>query len=683
MILLGQLLVTFGSCDLQERPSDAPKQPPIVLISIDTLRSDRLPAYGYRQIATPHLDQLAADGVVYEQAFSHVPLTLPSHASLFTGLLPTEHGVRDNAGYTLAAERTTLATRLRSEGYATGAAVSAYVLRAGTGLAEGFDSYDDKIAFIEGAPTGNLQRPGGETVAIAKQWITTNAAKPFFAFVHLFEPHAPYEPTYDAEIVKSDALVGELLDTLRAQNLYDDALIVVLSDHGEGLMDHGEQEHGVLLYREALQVPLIVKWPANEKRGTRVKEAIGLKDVAALALSVVRPLSGKPLSVVRGPLSGPGADAKRTDNGQRTTDNAIYAETLYPRLHLGWAELRSVIRYPHHLIEGPKPELYDLARDPRETQNLRETQRRDYAALREELAKVPQPAASAPRIDPEEAKKLAALGYVSAQSPTTRSDLNPRDHLGDLVELKTVTELMQQRDFAAAASRIESLLERNPGWSDLRDQLGVAYESLGNLPSAERAYRDAIRTTPELAGTFALSLSSVLLSQGKLDDAEAHAKLALTANPPAAHELLGHIALARGDYDTALREASVAKSDFLIAQIQAARGELEPAIATLRRIYDHSHTTRTPLPPDYFFLTGDVFARAGRTREARIAFEKQIGITPQNRDAYVRLALLQRIDGDLPASARTLQAMVAANPDEGTRRLAATVAAEWEKGRPK
>jgi choline-sulfatase len=579
LILLGQLLVL--SCGRSE--DAAAVQAPVVLISIDTLRSDRLPAYGYPAIATPHLDRLASDGVVYEHAYAHVPLTLPSHATIFTGLLPTETRIRDNAGAVLDAKLPTLAGELRARGYATAGFVSAYVMRASTGIGSGFETYDDELRFVEGAPTGNLQRPGSETIALAKQWITANASRPFFAFVHLFEPHAPYEPTYDAEIVKSDALVGDLLDSLRAQKLYDDALIVVLSDHGEGLMDHGEQEHGVLLYREALQVPLIVKWPKNDQRGTRVAAPIGLSSVKSLVLH--EPVASRP----------------------------IYAETLYPRIHLGWSDLRSVIRYPLHLIDGPKPELYDLAADPRETSELRYARRREYAELKAVLPPPIEPGVMS--IPPEEAKKLAALGYVTAGMPVARSSLNPRDHLGDLAALKRVTELMQSRDFATAAKEIETLLKRNPGWSDLRDQLGVAYEELGDFPSAERAYRDAIRTTPELAGNFAYSLAQVLLVQGKLDDAEAHARLALAVEPAAARVLLGEVAFARRDFDKAANEALAANfnenldAQFLVARIQAARGAFPEAVVTLQRIDKAARERRVPRPPGFDQVAEDVLRR--------------------------------------------------------------------------
>lgn len=577
----------------------APVKPPVILISIDTLRSDHLPAYGYRAVATPAIDRLAADGIVYEQAFSHVPLTLPSHASIFTGLLPAHHGVRDNAGFRLDAKLPTIASMLRAHGYATGGVISAYVLRATTNAGLGFETYDDAIPFIEGAPTGNVARAGRDSVVIARQWMATKAEQPFFAFVHLFEPHAPYEPTYDAEIATSDGLVGELLDSLRASGIYDDALIILLSDHGEGLNEHGEREHGVLLYREALQVPLIVKLPRNERRGTRVAEAVQLVDVlptiAALTGALAPRNDGR--SLLEPPVARP-----------------IHGETLYPRLHLGWSELRSVIEWPHHLIDGPKPELYDLARDPRETRDIRDTDRRVYAKLRGAVA--PATPAVAQRIDAEEAKKLAALGYVSAQGVAAVSSLNPRDHLQDLDALKQVTELMAARKFAEAAALMEKLLATNPGWSDLRDQLGVAYEQLNDLPRAEKTYRDAIRTTPELAPEFALSLASVLIERGALDDAAAHAQLALAHNPRGAHETLARIAAARGDLALAKREAELAGSDFVLAQVLLAQNDAAGALAALQRIYSR----KQGLPRGYFALAGEVFLKLGREEEARLAF---------------------------------------------------------------
>jgi arylsulfatase A-like enzyme len=256
----------------------AKARPPVILISIDTLRADHLPAYGYTAVRTPAIDTLARDGILFRNAWSHCPLTLPSHLSLFTGLLPPDHGVRDNAGYRFdPAAHTTLAALLRERGYRTGGAVSAYVLRGATGAGNGFEDYDDVIGVIDGAPLGALQRPGAMTEKIAERWIDAHASQPFFYFLHIYEPHAPYAPTYDADVAAADGVVGTLLAHLEKTGLYDRALIVLVSDHGEGLMEHGEQEHGVFLYREDLHVPLLLKLPKGvsvpkKGRGSRVDD---------------------------------------------------------------------------------------------------------------------------------------------------------------------------------------------------------------------------------------------------------------------------------------------------------------------------------------------------------------------------------------------------------------------------
>jgi tetratricopeptide (TPR) repeat protein len=634
------------------------RRPNVILISIDTLRSDHLPAYGYRAIRTPNINRLAHDGIVFERAYSNVPLTLPSHATIMTGLLPAEHGVRDNAGYRLDAAKPTIASMLHANGYATAGAVSAYVLRRDSNLNAGFDFYDDSIDFIEGAPTGNLQRGGSVTASIIAKWMASHRSVPFFAFVHLFEPHTPYEPSYDGEIVKADAIVGDLLDELRTANLYDDALIILLSDHGEGLGDHGEQEHGVLLYREALQVPLILKLPRGSRAGERVNDPAQLADILPTIASVVG-------------VANPPHVRGQSLATRASTTRAIASETLYPRIHLGWSELQSNIHFPLQLIDGPKPELYDLAADPRELHDLRATRRREAAQLTSELAAFPHAAANAPQVDPEERRKLAALGYVDAGASTTASKLNPREHLGDLMELKQVTELMAHRDYKAAARRIEQLLQRNPGWSDLRNDLGLAYEQLGDLQHAEQTYRDGIRTTPELASTFALSLAAILARERKFDDAQAHAKLAMPANAPGAHDVLARIAFARGKFDDAMREAQAMResralqmnADVLIAQILSAQGKRDEALVVLERAGVRAQTSRVAFPPRYWFVTGDTLASLGRIDEARAAFDRAIATDARDRDAYISLAFVEAATGNERAAKDVLNRMTTAIPE--------------------
>ncbi len=248
---------------------------PIILISIDTLRADHLPAYGYTKVRTPNIDALAAAGTLFEHAYSHAPQTLPAHTSILSGQLPFEHGVRDNVGFTVKPGQWFVQRALRQRGWPTGGFVSAYVLRGAVGLNQGFDTYDSELPPASGERSiGQVQRSGDATLAAAENWLNArDRKKPFFLFLHLYEPHKPYEPPsrfasyepYDGEIAYADEIVGRLFDRLRALDLYDRATIVLLADHGEGLGDHGEQEHGLFLYNATMQVPLIVKLPGQDR----------------------------------------------------------------------------------------------------------------------------------------------------------------------------------------------------------------------------------------------------------------------------------------------------------------------------------------------------------------------------------------------------------------------------------
>ncbi|HEX2462618.1 MAG TPA: sulfatase, partial [Vicinamibacterales bacterium] len=250
------------------RGSGSPAQGPVILISIDTLRADRLPAYGYTKVRTPAIDALAADGVLFERAYAHVPQTLPAHASILTGLLPFEHGVRDNVGFAVKPDEPMLQHAFKEKGYATGGFVSAYVLRKETGIGAGFDVYDSD--FRSSSPElsiGQVQRDGADTLERAEAWLSRLDSSKFFLFLHLYEPHVPYRPParfasyapYDGEIAYADELVGRFIQTLKDRNLYESSTIVLLSDHGEGLGDHGELEHGLFIYDESIRIPFVVK----------------------------------------------------------------------------------------------------------------------------------------------------------------------------------------------------------------------------------------------------------------------------------------------------------------------------------------------------------------------------------------------------------------------------------------
>ena len=367
-------------------PTDhaAPETPRmILLISIDTLRADHLPAYGYDQIETPAIDALALESVVFERAFTHVPLTLPAHASLLTGLLPYQHGVRSNVGFRLDERHSTLAKELKQAGYATGGAVSSAVLRADTGIASGFDFFDDAMTSTDpGALATEIQRGGAETVQRALGWLQATqqrgsaAGSPeesgIFLFIHLYEPHAPYAPPghhmkpgrapYDGEVAYSDEILGQLISALRRLGLYEPSLIILLSDHGEALGEHGESDHGVFLYREVMRVPLIIKLPEGRSGGKRVEQAVQLVDLAP----TIRDWAG-----LGEPSAGPGTSLLPVIvGGGLPEERQVYAESMYPRLHFGWKELYSLTNESYSYILAPREELYDTRRDPDQRANL-------------------------------------------------------------------------------------------------------------------------------------------------------------------------------------------------------------------------------------------------------------------------------------------------------------------------
>jgi arylsulfatase A-like enzyme len=442
-LLAGLLLLTAGCA---RRGAGVFPRAPVLVISVDTLRADHLPAYGYRAVETPNLDALARDSVVFDNAISHVPLTLPSHVSLWTGLLPFQHGVRDNVGYRVGATHPTLAAFLRARGYATGAAVSAFVLDHASGVAEGFDFYDDRVEARDIAVAlGRVQRPGGETEALLEGWIgRQNPDRPIFAFLHLYEPHTPYEPPepfrttyrarpYDGEIAASDVIVGRFIAFAKARGLFDRAIVVLLSDHGEGLGEHGEDEHGILLYREALRVPLFIKLPGSRDKGRRLATAVGLTDVFPTIASLLGEKAPEGLA---------GRAVFASDSEARS----IYSETLYPRYHFGWSDLASLTDARYHYIAAPRPELFDWTTDPSEQHDLSGALPPAFRSMRLALEKMERPLQPPGSSDPETVRKLASLGYIGASSAAaSRRDLpDPKDRIHTLDRLKDASRLVSE-----------------------------------------------------------------------------------------------------------------------------------------------------------------------------------------------------------------------------------------------
>ena len=644
---------------------------PIVVVSIDTLRSDHLPAYGYKGVETPALDALRKDSVLFERAYSHTPLTLPSHVSLLTGVLPSRHGVRDNLGYAFDEKKYPFLPRLLGRaGYATGAAVSAYVLRGETGLAQGFDVYDDGISLRPTEALGNSQRSGRESARAALEWLGTVQGKPFFLFLHLYEPHTPYTPPepfaaryraapYDGEIAAADAIVGDLLGELKKRGLYDKAIIALLSDHGEGLGDHGEQEHGILLYREALQVPLFLKLPGAKLGGASVAAPAQLVDLAPTLLA----LAGQPIPQ--------GEDGSSLLTLQDAPARPIYAETWYPRLHFGWSELVSLIKDRSHYIEGPQPELYDLAADPGEKKNVLTAERRTYADLRAEAAKRKTPLAAPSQVDAETSARLASLGYLAGSSGTDAGGPlpDPKTKIGSLESFNQAMTAFSGQRYAEAVPLLRRTLAENPRMADAWEHLGRSLQALGQRDEALAAYKKAMEITGGVSHV-AIATGWLLLDMGRLDEARQHAEIALATDASPARNLLGQIALARKDWPTAEKEARAALAArgsrigplLTLAQTLKEEGRLDKALETTQQaVAEVAKMEGDPKYSGMWFLHGDLLARAGRDAEAEQAFLREIANFPANTAAYTRLAILYAAQGRSQEAIEALRKMVERN----------------------
>ncbi|MFN2239197.1 MAG: sulfatase-like hydrolase/transferase [Thermoanaerobaculia bacterium] len=677
------LLIVFSlaACRGGERPAaDAPRfsDAPVILISIDTLRADHLAPFGGSGAVTPFIDALAAESVVFDNAWSHAPLTLPAHLSILTGRMPFEHGVRSNIGYAFDSTRfPSVPGRFRQAGRPSGAAISAYVLRGSTGIGEAFDFYDDAIENQPGAALGSLQRSGFRTAAIAADWIERNSEQSFFFMLHLFEPHAPYEAPerfaegaatpYDGEIAAADAAVGEFLGRLKRAGIYDRAVIVLLSDHGEGLGDHGEDEHGIFLYREALRVPLMVKLPGGERRGARITDPVGVADVAPTLLA----LAGLE------PVEAPHA---RSLFASPEPDRSVYAETMYPRIHLGWSELRSLTSGTLHYIEAPRAELYDYQSDPGERNNILADRRREAAVFRERLAEIPVELAVPKAVDPEEASRLQALGYLGGvSSKADGSDLpDPKDAIGAIAEMRTAFAMAAAGRTGEAIAMLRELVARHPGLTDARSRLGMLLEETGDLPAAERVIQEALRAEPRLAHEYALSLASIYIKQGRLDEAQKHAELALRLNPATAHQTLARIALERGDLEAARQHAERVRAhpthrlvgSVLLAEVTGLSGRFGEALALVEQTRREIEATGGPPVESLDYLRGDYLARMDRLEEAIPAFRSEIANFPRNPRGYIGLATVSRVRGDLSGARAAIAEMVRVNPGAESRRIA-------------
>ncbi|HEY3348472.1 MAG TPA: sulfatase-like hydrolase/transferase [Thermoanaerobaculia bacterium] len=676
----------FGAAGCRRGPkAEAFSRAPVVLVSVDTLRSDHLPAYGYKGVETPALDALRKDSILFTRAFSHVPLTLPSHASMLTGREPSTHGIHDNLGYKLRADVPTLAELLKREGYETGAAVSCFVLKgAASGISRGFDFYDDAVEPEKGGEAlGRVQRAGPETEARLETWLAARPANgKTFAFLHLYEPHTPYEPPepfktryaaqpYDGEIAESDAILGRLVAFLKARGLYDRAVIVFLSDHGEGLGEHGESEHGVFLYRESLQVPLFVKLPGGRRAGETVDEPAALFDVFTTIAEGAGVRGFQRPEGTRSLLDPPGAPPRR-----------ILSETFFPRIHFGWSELSSLFDGRWHYIEAPKAEIYDVAADPAETSNLHSRKPDPLRPMLAEIEKRKPVYESAGDLDPEARKKLASLGYLSAGPSSANAGglADPKDRIKTFEELRMGLGEFTAGNAAKAHAVFQKLLAENPRMLDVWDMDSKALVQLGRPEEALAALKKTVDLAPEAARTpYLREVANLCLQLGKWDEALKHAEALRALGDPDAEDIAARGFLGKGDLAAAEPAARAAyekgsgktkvRGALVLGRLAVMRNDFASADKWSQEAAALSADDKT-VQSGLHMLRGDVLARQGRAPEAEKEFLEEIRLYPDRTDARVSLAALYASAGRREDARRTLIALVVHEPSPETFLLA-------------
>ena len=538
----------------------------LLFVTIDTCRADRIGAYGHPAARTPSLDRLARRGILFENCYTSVPLTLPSHCSIFTGRFPVGHLVRNNGTYFLNPSQTTLAEKMKEKGYLTSAVVASFVLLAKFGLDQGFDSYDDTLDTHRAYNNFNSEMTAGEVYEKFSRWFDKNGQQKFFCWLHFYDPHAPYAPPreyadkfpnnaeglYDGEIAFVDATIGRVIKDLEDKGVLGKTVIVVCGDHGEAFGEHGEFEHGVFCYEEALKVPLIFYNERLFPQARSVRQRVNLVDMMPTLCD---------LYAIEIPESVQGRSLVRSLKGdEEKTGRTFYVESLYGKEEMNWSPLTGVVAGPYKYLSLPQPELYDLDRDRGEKRNLfldkNDVARELDGVLKKFIADHAGSGAAAGReLTQEDREHLQSLGYISAFSNRSPETIDPKQGIVLDNEIKARLREVEEGKLAEAESRLKDFINRNPAV-----RLPVLYDVeyliqvKKNRPAeALRVLEKAMADCPRVDRFYILSAMQ-LLKMNKDGDAERRCHALLEMNPlfAGAYILLGEICEKRNDIEGAM-----------------------------------------------------------------------------------------------------------------------------------
>jgi len=653
----------------------------VVLISIDTLRADHVGAYGYAKHTTPNIDGIAKEGIVFERTYTPVPLTLPAHTSLLTGEYPFTHGVRDN-GEALPDSVPTLSQHLKEFGFHTSAFVGAFVLDRRFGLARGFDDYwgEFRLYRYPGKDPGTIQIRGDRVEAAAEEWIAAHRSVPFFAFIHFYDLHGPYLlPTpwrsrfggqiYDGELAFTDDLIGRLWTKLQSLSLIDHTILVITADHGEGLGDHGERHHGFFLYDSTTHVPLIFRLPGRHAAGLRVHSISRLIDIAPTICSL---LKVPPLPTFEGQ-----ALAEQME-GTPVQQLVAYSETTYPEKYFHSSSLYSLHSRDYSFIQAPRPELYDIASDPKQIHNLVHESSAVAETLSAQLKKiVDTPARKAtPRVDSSALKALQNLGYVGAATGQQanadhRLLSDPKDRIGLFNEFQNALSLVSEGNLEQAATQLDKICSSDPALVSVQIEAGIVRRELHQEDLALLHFQTAVQADP--SNTLALFHLGVSLRNLHRDH-EAEQELAQVSKLQPwfsqaytarglALARLGDLGLARTCFDQALKldpedfdallnrgkiftivgDWNSADQDLQRALVlESNNSQAHQALGTLAFHRDQLKESLSeymraislnPLDGSVHADLGLVHERLGKTKEAQTDFKRALELDPGNQEA--------------------------------------------------
>ena len=623
--------------------------PNIILITLDTVRADRMGFLGSKRGLTPNLDALARQSVVFTRAYSQVPLTAPSHATILTGTYPQFHQVSDFQ-VPLAPELPYAPEILRVHGYRTAAFVAASVLdphmQFAPGFDRGFDTYD--AGFRTRRPGEDryrtTERRGTEVVAHALAWLNQHPKGPFFIWVHLYDAHHPYDPPqpykskyasapYDGEIAYADSAVGKFLNQLRARGLYDGAVIAVMADHGEALGEHGEDTHGIFLYDETIHVPLVMKLPGGISAGKRIENRVGLVDVLPTILQAVRvsvppEVQGESLLGMMTPKSAPAESGGAS--GAASADRPAYAETDYPHRAYGWSSLRALRTGKYLYIKAPRQELYDQSANPNAEHDLSAASAAVTSTLAGQLDAFRQKTSNsreAPKsaVDPEAQEKLAALGYVATDPNALRLGsknlgADPKDKIEIANSSSRANFLMEDARYQEAVPLLQQLIAKEPDAPLPYVQLGRSYISMKEYTKAMPVLRKLVELNPDLSAPH-FQLAVALLATGEIAAAVPELEIVVEKAPRSDK---AHLMLATAYVQTDRAREAVTECEKVLEVVPNHYGALllegrvlvlskqpEAALPRLEKA-----AALQPKAPEPHMLLADAYGQLGRKTDA-------------------------------------------------------------------